>query len=179
MSTITKKLGAILYGGPALPLAAAPFRSNLNAVYGFNASGTGYTLFKPTSSFNSLTQLVPDGGYIVDAATPGFELPGAVLTAGAGPSSSPMTLENVSLSLVAAGEYEISFDILYGQAFNAPGNPLCLMTVDDNPRFAVIASYGSQLAYVSGDVAAPGSTHTLKVSDSSGNAAEHLFTIPQ
>jgi len=60
-------------------------------VYGFNAAGNGYTVFKPASTFNSLTKLVQDGSYIVDAATTGFDLPGAVLMASSSGSSSPGT----------------------------------------------------------------------------------------
>jgi hypothetical protein len=98
MSTITKKLSGVLFSGVALKLASAAFKNNLTIVYGFNAGGTGYTSFKPASNFNSLTELVPDGVYIVDAATPGFELPGAVLTlAGLGSSAaSALTVNNFS-----------------------------------------------------------------------------------
>jgi hypothetical protein len=93
MSTISKPLTGILFNEAALALASAPFKSNLNAVYGFNAAGTAYTLFKPSSNFNSLQQLAPDGSYIVDAATPGFDLPGAVLTAtSAGTPAPKLTL---------------------------------------------------------------------------------------
>jgi archaellum component FlaF (FlaF/FlaG flagellin family) len=92
MSTISKKLSGLLYNGTDLALASAPFKGNLNAVYGFNADGNGYTVFKPVSNFNSLTKLVQDGSYIVDAATTGFDLPGAVLTATSSGSSSPGTV---------------------------------------------------------------------------------------
>jgi hypothetical protein len=88
MSTISKSLTGILFNGAALALASAQWKSNVRAIYGFNASGNGYQVFKPASGFNSLTHLSQDGVYIVDAATPGFELPGAVLSAGV-PASVP------------------------------------------------------------------------------------------
>ncbi|UOQ81014.1 hypothetical protein [Hymenobacter sp. 5414T-23] len=81
MSTISKPLSGMLYTGANLVLASAPFKNNLNAVYGYNPEGTGYTVFKPTSNFNSLRELVQDGSYIVDAKSLGFELPGATLAA--------------------------------------------------------------------------------------------------
>jgi hypothetical protein len=82
MSTISKKLVGFLYSGDAQTLAAANWKTNANAVYGVNSAGTGYQVFKPGNTFNSLTQLMPDGVYILDAAKLGFELPGAMLTAG-------------------------------------------------------------------------------------------------
>jgi hypothetical protein len=99
MSVISKKLIGMLYNGADLVLASVPFKSNLNAVYGFNSAGNGYTVFKPSSNFNSLTKLVQDGSYIVDSATTGFNLPGAVLEAsGSGGSggSSPGTVALVA-----------------------------------------------------------------------------------
>lgn len=80
MSLINKPLVGILFSGATLALASAAWRGNVRAIYGFNAAGTSYTVFKPSNTFNSLTQLVADGTYILDVATPGFELPGAVLT---------------------------------------------------------------------------------------------------
>jgi hypothetical protein len=82
MSTINKKLVGFLYNGDAQTLASASWKTNANAVYSINSAGTGYQVFKPGNTFNSLTQLVPDGVYILDAAKLGFELPGATLTAG-------------------------------------------------------------------------------------------------
>jgi hypothetical protein len=82
MSTISKKLVGFLYSGDAQALASASWKTNANAVYSINSAGTGYQVFKPGNTFNSLTQLVPDGVYILDAAKLGFELPGATLTAG-------------------------------------------------------------------------------------------------
>ena len=79
MSLITKPLVGIIFNGAALALASAPWKENVRAIYGFNALGNGYQVFKPASGFNSLTQLSQNGVYIVDAATPGFELPGAAV----------------------------------------------------------------------------------------------------
>jgi hypothetical protein len=92
MSTINKPLLGLLFGGAALPLGTAPFRNNLNAVYGFNNAGTGYTLFKPTRNFNSLQQLAPDSSYILDSATTGYELAGAILKPGSGAAGPTLTL---------------------------------------------------------------------------------------
>ncbi|QKG55200.1 hypothetical protein GKZ68_00225 [Hymenobacter sp. BRD128] len=81
MSTINKSLMGFIFNGAALALASAPWKNNVRAIYGFNAAGSGYQVFKPASAFNSLTQLSQDGVYIVEAATPGFELPGATVQA--------------------------------------------------------------------------------------------------
>jgi len=81
MSTINKKLLGFIFNASALNLSSATFKGNVNVIYGFNAGGTGYISFKPTSNFNSLTQLQPDGVYIVDAKTTGFDIPGALLVA--------------------------------------------------------------------------------------------------
>ena len=95
MNTISKALQGIIFNGAALALASAPWKDKVRAVYGFTSSGTGYEVFNPASQFNSLTELQQDGVYILDVATPGFELPGAVLTAAAtaaGPVAGPLSL---------------------------------------------------------------------------------------
>lgn len=97
MSTISKSLSGFIFNGSALVLASAAFKSNLNTVYGFNSAGTAYTSFKPGNIFNSLTQLVQDGVYIVDAKTPGFELPGAMLTA-TSPVVNPLSLPSFAVA---------------------------------------------------------------------------------
>ncbi|UYZ60193.1 hypothetical protein [Hymenobacter latericus] len=104
MSNINKALTGMLYGGPALALAAAPWKNNVQAVYGFNAGGDAYTVFKPGSLFNSLTHLQPDGAYIVAAAAPGFELPGATLAASAAPAAAPPALTISDVSFVTLPE---------------------------------------------------------------------------
>jgi hypothetical protein len=101
MSTISKSLTGILFNGAALALASAPWKNNVRAIYGFNAAGNGYQVFKPTSGFNSLTHLSQDGVYIVDAATPGFELPGATLTASPAPAAVAATLTISDVSFVS------------------------------------------------------------------------------
>lgn len=94
MSLINKSLVGILFSGAAVALASAPWKGNVRAIYGFNAASNGYTVYKPANTFNSLTQLVADGSYILDVATPGFELPGAVLT---GTSAKPtLTIPQLS-----------------------------------------------------------------------------------
>ncbi len=95
MSTINKSLSGFIFTGGALPLASADFKGNLNAVYGFNSAGTGYTSFKPGNTFNSLTQLTQDGVYIVDAKTTGFELPGASLAPTSSGILSPIELHSL------------------------------------------------------------------------------------
>ncbi|WP_151087442.1 hypothetical protein [Hymenobacter baengnokdamensis] len=97
MSTISKKLVGFLYSGEVQALASVSWKTNANAVYGINSAGTGYQVFKPGNTFNSLTQLAPDGVYILDAATTGFELPGAMLTAAAGVGAPTGTITVSSL----------------------------------------------------------------------------------
>ena len=84
MSMINKKLVGFLFNGATQALATADWKNNVNAIYGFNSAGDGYQVFKPTSNFNSLTQLKQDGSYIVDTKMLGFELPGATLTVSGG-----------------------------------------------------------------------------------------------
>jgi hypothetical protein len=93
MSIINKGLQGMLFNGTDLDLASASWKGKVSAIYGFNAAGNGYTVFKPASAFNSLTKLVQDGAYIVAASTPGFELPGAVLSA--------LTKQSVPVTFVA------------------------------------------------------------------------------
>lgn len=91
MATISKKLVGFLYSGAAQSLASASFKGNVNSIIGLDAAGTGYTSFNPANTFNSLTQLVPDGVYIVDSKLTGYELPGAVLTTGGSSGGGPVT----------------------------------------------------------------------------------------
>ena len=97
MSTISKNLQGFLFNGATVALASAAFKTNINVLYGFNAAGTGYTSFRPTSTFNSLTQLEQDKSYILDAATLGFELPGATLVVGAVAAVNPISVEPRSI----------------------------------------------------------------------------------
>ncbi|TDN39263.1 hypothetical protein E4631_15675 [Hymenobacter sp. UV11] len=131
MSSIDKKLLGFIFNASALNLATAPFKNNLNIVYGFNAGGTGYTSFKPSSNFNSLTQLVQDGVYIVDAATPGFELPGAMQTlAGLGSSAaSPLTVDNFSAVGRTYQNGQKVIEIDFGVASTDPADFAVVMAV--------------------------------------------------
>jgi hypothetical protein len=95
MSTIANQLSGFIFNGATLTLAWAPWKNNVRAIYGFNASGNGYQLFKPSSAFNSLTQLSQDGMYILDVATAGFDLPGALLKAAIAPE--PVVIAELSM----------------------------------------------------------------------------------
>lgn len=112
MSTISKKLVGFLYSGVAQALASASWKANANTVYGINKEGTGYQVFKPGNTFNSLTQLVPDGVYILDAAMLGFELPGATLTVASGGSTASLTVNDFSAvaQTYANGQQVIAID---------------------------------------------------------------------
>lgn len=146
MSTISKKLLGFLYSGAAQTLASAAWKGNVNAVYGFNSGGTGYQVFKPGNTFNSLTQLVPDGVYILDANKLGFDLPGAVLTASiaAGPAAGALTLtsflhsfssdyDNITLQVgspVATDtEYLLVFDSLGAYSYKLAMNDTISLSV--------------------------------------------------
>jgi hypothetical protein len=113
MSTISKQLSGFIFNGATLTLASAPWKAKVRAVYGFNAGGNGYRVFKPNSTFNSLTQLNQDGVYIVDASTTGFDLPGAVLTGAGGPATSNMVLgfNSFAFSSPAPGVVRTAFNL--------------------------------------------------------------------
>jgi archaellum component FlaF (FlaF/FlaG flagellin family) len=114
MSTISKKLLGFIYNGANTTLASASFKNDVNIIYGFNPGGTGYTSFKPTSNFNSLTQLVQDGVYIVDAKNTGFDIPGATLTVtSTSAPSSPLKLVYLTpASQVVGGKNQIELQYL-------------------------------------------------------------------
>lgn len=65
----TRHSSGFIFNGATLALASAPWKSNVRAVYGFNAGGDGYQVFKPANQFNSLTELKQDGVYIVGRNT--------------------------------------------------------------------------------------------------------------
>jgi hypothetical protein len=177
MSIISKQLSGFLFNASAVALASAGWKNNVRAIYGFNPAGNGYTVFKPANLFNSLTQLEPNGSYILDAATTGFELPGAALAAvTGGMRSSTLFITDPDVRPVGNGEYELSFEIRSTEA--NPDSRMCVLTVDDDPNFTVMSSSGGG-ALVNVWGLAPGSTHELKVSDSSGNADKKAFAIPQ
>lgn len=146
MSTISKKLVGFLYNGAAQALASAGWKTNVNAVYGINNEGTGYRVFKPGNTFNSLTQLVPDGMYILDANKLGFDLPGAVLAASAavGPAAGALTLtsflhsfsggyDNITLQVASPDasdkEYLLVFDSLGAYSYKLALNDTVSLSV--------------------------------------------------
>lgn len=109
MSTIANQLSGFIFNGATLTLASAPWKNNVRAIYGFNTSGNGYQVFKPASSFNSLTQLSQDGMYILDVATPGFDLPGALLKAAIAPE--PVVIADLSIQKKANGYLTINSNV--------------------------------------------------------------------
>lgn len=109
MSTISKSLTGFIFNGAPLALASASFKSNLNSISGFNAAGTGYTSYRPSNTFNSLTELKQDGSYIVDAKTTGFDIPGAMLTA----TSTTLVVGIVSASFTPIGENKVRVDFRF------------------------------------------------------------------
>lgn len=116
-----------MYNGSVLALASVAFKANLNSISGFNAAGTGYTSYRPTSTFNSLTQLAQDGVYIVDAKTTGFDIPGAVLTAvpaivgGPVVGPGPMTFQSFSVFRLPNTEISVDFEIWLSDRDEDPG----------------------------------------------------------
>ncbi|MFD1469873.1 hypothetical protein ACFQ48_16715 [Hymenobacter caeli] len=175
MSTISKKLVGFLYSGAAQTLASAAWKGNANAVYGFNNDGTGYQVFKPGNIFNSLTQLVPDGMYILDAAKLGFELPGAVLTAsaGAGPATEALTLTTFLHSF--SGGYDnitiqvsspVATDSEYLLVFDSPGAYSYKLALNNAISLSVPSVAAGQIVTLSA-VAPSGArlTHTFTVGE--------------
>ncbi len=173
MSTISKKLVAFLYSGAAQTLASAVWKGNVNAVYGFNSGGTGYQVFKPGNTFNSLTQLVPDGMYILDANKLGFDLPGAVLTASAatGPAAGALTLtsflhsfssgyDNLTLQVASP----VATDSEYLLVFDSPGAYSYKMVMNDTVSLSV-------------PNVAIGQVVTLTAVAPSGARLTHTFTV--
>lgn len=173
MSTISKKLVGFLYSGVAQALASASWKGNVNAVYGFNSGGTGYQVFKPGNAFNSLTQLVPDGMYILDAAKLGFDLPGAILTAStaAGPAAGALTLDSFIHSF--SGGYDnitlqvsspVATDTEYLLVFDSPGAYSYKLALRDTISLSVPGVAAGQII-------------TLTAVASSGARLTHTFTV--
>lgn len=177
MTVITKNLVGFLFNGATQALASASWKTKVNAVYGFNAAGNGYQVFKPTSQFNSLTELVQNGSYILDAAVTGFNLPGAVLTAGVAPGPGPMSLTGFRLSNHADGLF-----------------PEFLVTTTDSTarnfisRIATTNGFVTDTEDVSGfgiwdgddSIAgklSPGS-YSITFHDGLGNVLTHNFVVP-
>ncbi|MBD2716742.1 hypothetical protein KBK19_16980 [Microvirga sp. STR05] len=181
MSTISKQLSGILFNGAALALASAPWKNNVRAIYGFNGAGNGYTLFKPTSNFNSLTQLQQDGAYIVDAATLGFELPGATMVAGAGASTGSRATLSVTRAVITNVTSNPGSTIGYVRA------ELTVHSTDrDDMAFLVYYSptvspgivYSNQESTIQLGFFEAGSEGTFTIYNRQGVAIEHQFVVP-
>ncbi len=172
MSTISKNLSGFIFNGAALAMASAPWKGNVRAIYGFNSAGNGYQVFKPANQFNSLTQLVPDGVYIVDAATTGFELPGAMLTANT-PAVAAAVLSLDSFTHNFSGGYDNitlhvsspdATDKEYLLVFNSPGAYSYKLTVGDTISLSVPSVSAGQVV-------------TLTAVAPSGARVVHQFTV--
>ncbi len=172
MSTISKQLSGFIFNGATLALASAPWKNNVRAVYGFNAGGDGYQVFKPANQFNSLTELKQDGVYIVDVATTGFELPGATLTAVTTTASAgALTLtsfthsfssgfDNITLSVSSPGETDNEYLLV----FDSPGSYSYKLALNDTITLSVP------------DVTV-GQVITLTAVAPSGARLTHTFTV--
>ncbi len=176
MSLITKPLVGIIFNGVALALASAPWKNNVRAIYGFNASGNGYQVFKPASSFNSLTQLSQDGVYIVDAATLGFELPGAVLTAAT--PAAPTPSAGVALTL---DSFIHSFSGGYDNVTLQVSSPVAtdseyLLVFDSPAAYSYKLALKDKISLSITNVAA-GQVVTLTAVAPSGARLVHAFTV--
>lgn len=186
MSTISKILSGFMYNGSALALGTAPFKSNLNAISGFNAAGTGYTSYRPSNAFNSLTQLTQDGVYIVDAKTTGFDIPGAVLTATI-PTTTPPTSSELSLDSVRIFNQRVvggqtAFDLDFELSSTNPDDSQALVsfyeaTYGFNYGFdPAPINYGSPTK-LTNIYQNTGSTFKMLVVSNTGNIVTKTFTI--
>ena len=173
MSTINKKLVGFLYSGAAQALASASWKTNANAVYGFNSDGTGYQVFKPGNTFNSLTQLMPDGVYILDAAKLGFELPGATLTASSagGTAAGTLTLDSFIHSF-SSGYDNISLQVSSPDATDTE----YLLVFDSPGAYSYKLAIGDAIS-LSVPNTASGQVVTLTAVAPSGARLTHTFTV--
>ncbi|WP_223653182.1 hypothetical protein [Hymenobacter psoromatis] len=171
MSTISKQLSGFIFNGAALALASAPWKGNVRAVYGFNADGSGYQVFKPASQFNSLSELKQDGVYILDAAKLGFDLPGAALTAATSTAAGALTL-NSFIHSPSNG-----YDNITLQVFSPDATDKEYLLVFDSP-----GAYSYKLAIGDGiSLSVPGVSAgqvvTLTAVAPSGARLVHTFTV--
>lgn len=67
----------LIWTGPRLELAAAPWRGNLRAVFRENASRTVVVAYRPTFTVNAITHLEQYQPYLLQVAT-GFPLDDAL-----------------------------------------------------------------------------------------------------
>lgn len=184
MSTISKKLVGFLFSGPALALASAPFRGNVNALYGFNAAGTGYTSFNPANAFNSLAQLVPDGSYILDAKTTGFDLPGATFTAAAGLRAGPLTVDQVSLNRDDDGGYLVSLRVRSSDADDRAGYLVEVLAHNEQGELYQVKAEAVDASYVynGGSIVLSGipaaDTGSVRVTNRLGYSVVQEFQVP-
>ena len=175
MSAISKQLSGFIFTGAAVALASASWKGRVNAVYGFTSSGTGYQVFKPTSQFNSLTQLVADGVYIVDAATPGFELPGAVLTGSVAPAGTA-GLGAGPLSFAECGVRPgVMLDVSVGSS--DPDDRVVLLNVDTFPPVAMKIDVNNGYAIGLGSLPS-GASYTVTAVNRLGNVLTRSVTVP-
>jgi hypothetical protein len=173
MSTISKKLVGFLYSGAAQVLASASWKANANAVYGFNSDGTGYQVFKPGNTFNSLTQLVPDGMYILDANKLGFDLPGATLTASTagGTAAGALTLDSFIHS------FSSGYDNITLQVSSPEATDKEYMLVFDSPgAYSYKLALGDSVSLSVPNVTS-GQVVTLTAVAPSGARLTHRFTV--
>lgn len=177
MTIITKNLVGLLFNGATQALASASWKTKVNAVYGFNAAGNGYQVFKPTSQFNSLTELVQNGSYILDAAVLGFDLPGAMLTAGVAPGPGPMSLAGFRLSSNSAGLFP---EFLLNTTDNTARN--FISRIANATGFITDTEDVSGFGNWDGDDSiagklSPGS-YSISFYDGLGNVLMHNFVVP-
>lgn len=192
MSTISKSLLGFLFNGATVTLAAAPWKNNVRALYGFNAAGTGYQVFKPGNRFNSLTGLNQDGSYILDALTPGFELPGATLAVAPVGPSAPATTWPTPQTGVMAGSLRVTnvsahaTDLgkqLFFTAQSLDSLDLDLLLVSEALDASLtlycftIPAGGSQYTLPLAASVAVGDTHTFTLVNRNGNAVSSSFTL--
>ncbi len=184
MATISKALSGILFNAASLTLATAPWKNNVRAIYGFNPAGNGYQLFKPGSLFNSLTELVRNGVYIVDAGTLGFDIADALITV---PAAVPAGLGAGPLSVVSA-QFRRS---LGGMSFDAQVDagatdyrPLVMGLYDQAGGVVGLptqsAAAGGSFNFSSGTWtgAASGTVYVLRAADLLGHTIQANVTIP-
>lgn len=113
---------------------------------GITRDGTACQVFKPGNTFNSLTQLVPNGTYILDADKLGFDLPGAALTASTvtGPAAATLTLtsfqhsfsggiDNLTLQVASL----VATNTEYLLVFDSPGAYSYKLALDDTVSLSV------------------------------------------
>ena len=177
MGIITKALTGFMYNGTTLGLAAAPWKRNVREIYGINAAGTGYEVFKPSNLFNSLTQLVQDGVYILDALTPGFNLPGAMLSVVPATATPPAPVIPWHIAWMNTkpvyGGFAVAIQV---DATDAATNHL-LMSIDK-------VAMDSQLIYANSAMdlgvypLLAATTYTLRLVDARGNMRLTPFDTP-